>query len=155
MFRLTVKTQAFPLKPTLPLTKWEKTGSQLRRRGNTWRPPLAPKRRRRLALNNCSATSTIPLPVPSGFCQYFHYWFYLTNFSQKLTAQLTSIRGLLQKLEQIHGYLTKVVNGSIPPNHQVMYHLQDVLSLVPDLIPLTKARFCDTYFACPNVSHAF
>ena len=59
-------------------------------------------------------------------------------FSQKITAQLASIRGLLQKLEQIHAYLTKVVNGKIPANHQVMYHLQDVLSLVPDLIPLTK-----------------
>ena len=51
---------------------------------------------------------------------------------------MASIRGLLQKLEQIHAYLNKVVSGQIPANHQVMYHLQDVLSLVPDLIPLTK-----------------
>ena len=64
------------------------------------------------------------------------------EFSQKITAQLASIRGLLQKLEQIHSYLSKVVNGKIPPNHQVMYHLQDVLSLVPDLIPLTKEYVC-------------
>jgi len=67
------------------------------------------------------------------------------SLSQKVTAQLASIRGLLQKLEQIHAYLTKVVNGKIPANHQVMYHLQDVLSLVPDLIPLTKSFHIETH----------
>jgi len=67
------------------------------------------------------------------------------SLSQKITAQLASIRGLLQKLEQIHSYLSKVVNGKIPPNHQVMYHLQDVLSLVPDLIPLTKSFHIETH----------
>ena len=72
-------------------------------------------------------------PFPSSVLEIF-----MVFFSQKITAQLASIRGLLQKLEQIHSYLSKVVNGKIPPNHQVMYHLQDVLSLVPDLIPLTK-----------------
>merc|ERR1711970_1259788 len=67
------------------------------------------------------------------------------SLSQKITAQLASIRGLLQKLEQIHVYLTKVVNGAIPANHQVMYHLQDVLSLVPDLVPLTKSFHIETH----------
>merc|ERR1711887_413985 len=67
------------------------------------------------------------------------------SLSQKVTAQLASIRGLLQKLEQIHVYLTKVVNGAIPANHQVMYHLQDVLSLVPDLVPLTKSFHIETH----------
>merc|ERR1712106_636463 len=67
------------------------------------------------------------------------------SLSQKITAQLASIRGLLQKLEQIHAYLTKVVNGAIPANHQVMYHLQDVLSLVPDLVPLTKSFHIETH----------
>jgi hypothetical protein len=62
-----------------------------------------------------------------------------------VTAQLASIRGLLQKLEQIHSYLTKVVNGKMPSNHQVMYHLQDALSLVPDLIPLTKSFHMETH----------
>ena len=66
-------------------------------------------------------------------------------FSQKVTAQLASIRGLLQKLEQIHSYLTKVVEGKMPSNHQVMYHLQDALSLVPDLIPLTKSFHIETH----------
>merc|ERR1711990_1294453 len=67
------------------------------------------------------------------------------SLSQKVTAQLASIRGLLQKLEQIHAYLNKVVSGQIPPNHQVMYHLQDVLSLVPDLVPLTKSFHIETH----------
>jgi len=67
------------------------------------------------------------------------------SLSQKVTAQLASIRGLLQKLEQIHSYLTKVVEGKMPSNHQVMYHLQDALSLVPDLIPLTKSFHIETH----------
>jgi len=67
------------------------------------------------------------------------------SLSQKVTAQLASIHGLLQKLEQIHSYLTKVVQGKMPSNHQVMYHLQDALSLVPDLIPLTKSFHIETH----------
>jgi len=67
------------------------------------------------------------------------------SLSQKVTAQLASIRGLLSKLEQIHAYLSKVVAGTLPSNHQVMYHLQDALSLVPDLIPLTKSFHMETH----------
>ena len=33
----------------------------------------------------------------------------------------------------------------MPSNHQVMYHLQDALSLVPDLIPLTKSFHIETH----------
>ncbi len=30
-------------------------------------------------------------------------------------------------------YLQQVANGSVPVNHQIVYHLQDALSLLPDL----------------------
>ncbi|CAG5097272.1 Oidioi.mRNA.OKI2018_I69.XSR.g15004.t1.cds [Oikopleura dioica] len=67
------------------------------------------------------------------------------SLSQKISAQLASIRGLHGKLEQCYGYLTKVVDGKLPPNHQVLYNLQDALSLVPDLIPLTKSFHMETH----------
>jgi 26S proteasome regulatory subunit N8 len=56
-----------------------------------------------------------------------------TTLSTRVSNQLASLRGLQSRLLEIRDYLQKVAAGTLPINHQVVYHLQDALSLLPDL----------------------
>ncbi|EIN07120.1 Mov34-domain-containing protein [Punctularia strigosozonata HHB-11173 SS5] len=56
-----------------------------------------------------------------------------TTLSTRVSEQLASLRGLHARLTEIHQYLTQVAAGTMPVNHQIIYHLQDALNLLPDL----------------------
>lgn len=43
------------------------------------------------------------------------------------------LKGLHSQLQDIHSYLEKVVAGQLPINHQIIYHLQDIFNLLPDI----------------------
>jgi 26S proteasome regulatory subunit N8 len=43
------------------------------------------------------------------------------------------LQGLQSRLRDIHSYLLDVAAGALPVNHQIIYHLQDALNLLPDL----------------------
>ncbi|ESO06918.1 hypothetical protein HELRODRAFT_98827 [Helobdella robusta] len=55
------------------------------------------------------------------------------TLSQRITNQLTGLRGLKMQLGEIHSYLEKVCSGTMPINHQIIYLLQDVFNLLPDI----------------------
>lgn len=55
------------------------------------------------------------------------------SLSQKITNQLLGLKGLNSQLREIKNYLERVGNGSLPINHQIVYHLQDILNLLPDI----------------------
>merc|ERR1711860_470280 len=55
------------------------------------------------------------------------------TLSQRITNQLMGLKGLNIKLNEMKGYLTQVIEGRLPMNHQIMYHLQDIFNLLPDL----------------------
>ncbi|OZJ02583.1 26S proteasome regulatory subunit rpn-8 [Bifiguratus adelaidae] len=55
------------------------------------------------------------------------------TLSTRVTDQLTSLKGLQSKLEDIRDYLSKVVAGTLPVNHQIIYNLQDIFNLLPNL----------------------
>ncbi|CAG8682644.1 16418_t:CDS:2 [Gigaspora margarita] len=55
------------------------------------------------------------------------------TLSTRVTDQLNSLKGLQSRLEEIREYLQKVVNGSLPVNHQIIYNLQDIFNLLPNL----------------------
>ncbi len=63
------------------------------------------------------------------------------TLSTNITAQLGSLKSLQARLEDIHGYLAKVVAGTLPINHQIIYNLQDMFNLLPNIqVPeLSKA----------------
>lgn len=44
-----------------------------------------------------------------------------------------SLKGLNKHLQDIRNYLEKVAMGKLPVNHTIIYHLQDVFNLLPDL----------------------
>lgn len=55
------------------------------------------------------------------------------TLSQRINSQLLSLQGLKTHLEGINSYLEKVVQKRLPVNHQILYQLQDVFNLLPNL----------------------
>ncbi|KAK7433856.1 proteasome regulatory particle subunit [Stygiomarasmius scandens] len=56
-----------------------------------------------------------------------------TTLATRVTEQLASLRGLQSRLSDVQKYLADVAAGTMPVNHQIVYHLQDALNLLPDL----------------------
>lgn len=55
------------------------------------------------------------------------------TLSQRITNQVSSLKGLHAHLQDIHTYLEQVITGKLPLNHTIMYHLQDIFNLLPNL----------------------
>lgn len=55
------------------------------------------------------------------------------TLSQSISSQLQSLHGLQTHLAGIRDYLQKVNREKLPINHQILYQLQDVLNLLPNL----------------------
>ncbi|KAF5323807.1 hypothetical protein D9619_012960 [Psilocybe cf. subviscida] len=56
-----------------------------------------------------------------------------TTLATRVSEQLSSLRGLQSRLSDVQKYLVEVAAGKMPVNHQIVYHLQDALNLLPDL----------------------
>lgn len=63
-----------------------------------------------------------------------------TTLSTRISNQLASLRGLQSRLLEIRDYLKSVSSGTLPVNHQIVYHLQDTLNLLPDLDDPAKTQ---------------
>ncbi|WWC91494.1 uncharacterized protein L201_006440 [Kwoniella dendrophila CBS 6074] len=64
------------------------------------------------------------------------------SLSTKVISQLQSLKGLHSRLVEIRDYLTAVKSKKLPINHQVIYQLQEIIGLLPQLgtdIDLGKA----------------
>ncbi len=55
------------------------------------------------------------------------------TLSQRITGQVHSLHGLQTHLEGIRDYLEKVALGKLPINHAILYQLQDIFNLLPNL----------------------
>jgi len=42
----------------------------------------------------------------------------------QVTAKLTALKGLDARLREIRSYLDLVIEGKLPLNHEILYHLQ-------------------------------
>lgn len=49
--------------------------------------------------------------------------------SIKVTSKLAALKGLDARLREIRSYLDLVIDGKLPLNHEILYHLQVSLSL--------------------------
>lgn len=63
-----------------------------------------------------------------------------TTLSTRINEKLSSLRGLQSRVVEISDYLKSVASGALPVNHQVIYHLQDMLNLLPDLDDPIKTK---------------
>ncbi|XP_075249763.1 26S proteasome non-ATPase regulatory subunit 7-like [Convolutriloba macropyga] len=55
------------------------------------------------------------------------------TLSQRVTFQVGGLKGLSKNLKDIEHYLDAVVKGELPIHHQIVYELQNVLNLLPDV----------------------
>ncbi|KAJ1966994.1 proteasome regulatory particle subunit [Dispira parvispora] len=55
------------------------------------------------------------------------------SLSTRVKHEYNSLHGLEQRLSDIRDYLLKVVDGSLPVNHEIIHNLQDVFNLLPSL----------------------
>lgn len=55
------------------------------------------------------------------------------TLSTRVSQRLDSMRGLQTRLAEIRDYLDQVVTGRLPINHQVVYNLQDIFNLLPNI----------------------
>jgi 26S proteasome regulatory subunit N8 len=46
---------------------------------------------------------------------------------------LQSLKGLQQRLQDMAAYVAKVESGELPINHPILYNLQSIFNLLPDL----------------------
>ncbi|KIO24494.1 polysaccharide lyase family 1 protein [Tulasnella calospora MUT 4182] len=63
-----------------------------------------------------------------------------TTLSTRVQEQLSSLRGLQSRILEIRDYLRSVAKGDLPINHQIVYHVQDALNLLPDLDDPAKTK---------------
>ncbi|RNA01391.1 26S proteasome non-ATPase regulatory subunit 7-like [Brachionus plicatilis] len=55
------------------------------------------------------------------------------SLSQRITNQLNGLKGFYSSLNDIKSYLDRVIKGELPVNHQIVYHLQDIFNLLPEI----------------------
>merc|ERR1712007_245854 len=46
---------------------------------------------------------------------------------------ITALKGLAVRLREISAYLSSVVEGKLPMNQEIIYNLQEIFNLLPDL----------------------
>jgi len=69
------------------------------------------------------------------------------TLSQRLTNQLLGLKGLHVQLQDMRSYLLQVVEGTLPINHQIVYQLQDIFNLLPDI---GRGNFVDSLYVKTN-----
>lgn len=57
----------------------------------------------------------------------------LSTVSGQVQTKLASLYSLKNRMQDLCTYLDNVIKGKTPPNHQIIYNLQDILNLCPDL----------------------
>eukprot|EP00842_Homolaphlyctis_polyrhiza_P001388 jgi/Hompol1/224/HPOL_000679-RA len=64
------------------------------------------------------------------------------TLSTQITNQVNALKGLFVHLQEIRNYLNKVLAGTLPINHQIIYNLQDIFNKLPNLqVPDTVKSF--------------
>uniref|UniRef100_A0A161ML21 26S proteasome non-ATPase regulatory subunit 7 n=1 Tax=Triatoma infestans TaxID=30076 RepID=A0A161ML21_TRIIF len=69
------------------------------------------------------------------------------TLSQRVTNQLLGLKGLNQQIQDIKEYLLQVVDDKLPINHQIIYQLQDIFNLLPDI---GHGNFVDSLYVKTN-----
>ncbi|GJZ81684.1 26S proteasome non-ATPase regulatory subunit 7 homolog A, partial [Tanacetum coccineum] len=49
----------------------------------------------------------------------------ISTLATEVTGKLAALKGLDARLKEIRGYLDLVIDGKLPLNHEILYHLQD------------------------------
>lgn len=56
-----------------------------------------------------------------------------STLALQIKQKVNGLAGLLGRLSEIHTYLKKIVEGKVPINNQIVYNLQNIFNLIPNL----------------------
>jgi len=57
----------------------------------------------------------------------------ISTLANQVTQKLGALKGLAARLSEVDAYLQHVLAGRAPINHQIIYRLQDIFNLLPNL----------------------
>jgi len=57
----------------------------------------------------------------------------ISTLANRVTQKLGALKGLAARLSEVDGYLQNVLSGRLPVNHRIIYQLQDIFNLLPNL----------------------
>jgi len=57
----------------------------------------------------------------------------ISTLANQVTQKLGALKGLAARLSEVDAYLHNVLSGRLPVNHRIIYELQDVFNLLPNL----------------------
>ncbi|KAL8154403.1 hypothetical protein V2J09_012163 [Rumex salicifolius] len=57
----------------------------------------------------------------------------ISTLATEVSGKLVALKGLDARLREIRSYLDLVIDEKLPLNHEILYHLQDVFNLLPNL----------------------
>merc|ERR1712232_178943 len=56
-----------------------------------------------------------------------------STLAVRVGDKISALKGLAVRLKEISAYLSSVVAGKLPPNREIIYQLQEIFNLLPDL----------------------
>ena len=57
----------------------------------------------------------------------------VSTLANQVTQKLGALKGLAARLGEVRAYLENVLSGKLPVSHDIMYNLQDIFNLLPNL----------------------
>lgn len=57
----------------------------------------------------------------------------VTTLSRQVSSKLAALKQLKNKIDEMKVYLDQVVAGKLPANPQILYHMQNMFNLIPNL----------------------
>ena len=57
----------------------------------------------------------------------------ISTLANQVAQKLGALKGLAARLSEVDGYLQNVLSGRLPVNHKIIYALQDIFNLLPNL----------------------
>jgi len=70
----------------------------------------------------------------------------VSHLAEEIRRKLYGLRGLTDRLKQMSQYLQKVLDGKLPHSHEIMFNMQKMVNLLPNLgvDSLVKSMFIET-----------
>ena len=56
-----------------------------------------------------------------------------STLAMQIRQKVSGLSGLVGRLEEIRAYLLNVISGRLPPNNHILYNLQNIFNLLPNL----------------------
>ena len=57
----------------------------------------------------------------------------VSTLAGTIRHKMTALKGLKSSLEEMHSYLNRVLSGEMQPNNKIMYNIQSMFNLLPNL----------------------